>query len=138
MGAEGGRPVTGIPRRPAPAPSRVDPTLVQVELALERAEHVVVDRPLGPQPEAGLALRVDHGALALPVLDGLGARPARAAAPRAPSGGRRCRASGRGAAGGPATPGRARRAGAWPRRSSAGARRPPPRAARGRGPAGGG
>src|SRR6185312_1494241 len=68
MVAEGGRPVTGIPRRPAPAPSRVDPTLVQVELALERAEHVVVDRPLGPQPEEGLALRVDHGALYLPVL----------------------------------------------------------------------
>src|SRR5262249_39957599 len=51
--------------------SRVHAPLVEVELALEGAQHVVVDRALGPQSQQRLSLGVDDPAPDFAMLDEL-------------------------------------------------------------------
>ena len=53
------------------ARSGVHPALFQIQLALELAEHLVVDRAFGTETEQHLALGADDGAADLAVLDQL-------------------------------------------------------------------
>jgi hypothetical protein len=52
-------------------PSRIHPTLFEVQLALQITQHDVVDLALGTQLEQCFALRVDHRSPDLAVLDEL-------------------------------------------------------------------
>src|SRR5262245_20434750 len=62
---------TGYGAVSGPGRSRVHPAFLQVELALEVAQDVVVDLALGAQPNERLALRPEHGPPDLAVLDEL-------------------------------------------------------------------
>src|SRR5262245_6849320 len=83
-----GRPAPAAPRRRdfpdqragspiglARESSGVHPTVFEIELAFERAQHVVVDRALGAKPQERLALGVDDRPPDLPVLDELAIFP---------------------------------------------------------------
>src|SRR5689334_10073307 len=59
------------PIAPGPERSSVDAALLEVQLALERAQDVVVDGSLGPHSQERLARRIDDRALDLAVLDDL-------------------------------------------------------------------
>src|SRR5260370_19949166 len=54
-----------------PEASGVHPALLEVQLPLERPQHVVVDRAIRAQTQERLALRLEHGAMDLAVLDDL-------------------------------------------------------------------
>src|SRR5438874_13324193 len=57
--------------RGRPGASCIHPTLFQIQLALELAQHPVVDLPLGPKPQQRLALGRKDGSPDLAVLDEL-------------------------------------------------------------------